>query len=445
MSIIKTTVDKVSAETWTEKLLNDWSDGGTAMNIIKTNNVKLFEEKLTVTNAWEWFRLILLIDVDWQLKWLEKTILHGVAIDKQWTKLDTGHQVTVFDLIDNVEGGIRDETRDVIKNLRDIYQILFLRKDVQLALDIINEFEEEKKWIQLNMILSSYVMGPLQTIKPLLHYVVLMERYDLVRGLLAAATTLHNEFDSETFLDGWMNMKDDMGRTVLHITAKQKRESWAKWFVSNYANPLERDDFNKTPFHYALKLPYVEIFWGKIQNEENNHVCLLNELIQEKYEDKETLIWLLNNGANPNEKDAFKTSYMFDGHMTILTQNGGDPSTISPDVDWTLPSIKEWILCGGGGVENYSELVIKTLAESKSSQWICMLLALHCNMEKLAFKWCNLCKQTELTIYFDTILRIRAQTDFMKKYKSCVEKVKNMCNIEYITDNIQHKNESEHL
>ena len=69
------------------------------------------------------------------MRWLEKTILHGVTIDKQWTKLDTGHQVTVFDLVDNVEGGIREETREVIKHLRDIYQILFLRKDVQLALD----------------------------------------------------------------------------------------------------------------------------------------------------------------------------------------------------------------------------------------------------------------------------------------------------------------------
>ena len=125
MSIIKPTVDKVAAQTWTEKILEDWSDGGVAMNIIKNKKEKLFDEKLNIENAWEWFRLILLIDVEWQMRWLEKTILHGVTIDKQWTKLDTGHQVTVFDLIDNVEGGIRDETREVIKHLRDIYHILF--------------------------------------------------------------------------------------------------------------------------------------------------------------------------------------------------------------------------------------------------------------------------------------------------------------------------------
>lgn len=437
MSIIKPNVEKVSAETWIAKILDEWRDGAVAMTIIKNKKDTLFEEKLTVDNAWEWFRLLLLVDVKWQLQWLEKTILHGVTIDKQWTKLDTGHQVTVFDLVDNVEGGIRDETREVIKHLRDIYQILFLRKDVQLALDIINELEEEKQWIQLNMVLSAYVIGPLQTPKPLLHYVVLMERYDLVRGLLSAATTLHNEFKSDTFLKGWMNMKDDMGRTVLHITAKQNRESWSKWFVSNHANPLERDDNNKTPFHYALKLPYVDIFWGKIEKDEE----LLNELIQEGCKDSDTLNWLLINGADPNYKKAFYQAYNYREHMFILTLHGGDPSIIKPTADWSLDAIREWILCGGGGVSNYSELVVKTLAKTKSSEWICMLMALQYNMIDNAVQWCNSCDRDEISTYFNTIMNIKAQTAFMRKYKDSVEKVKNMCNIEYITDNLIVKDE----
>ena len=437
MSIIKPTVDKVAAQTWTEKILEDWSDGGVAMNIIKNKKEKLFDEKLNIENAWEWFRLILLIDVEWQMRWLEKTILHGVTIDKQWTKLDTGHQVTVFDLIDNVEGGIRDETREVIKHLRDIYHILFLRKDVQLALDIINELEEEKQWIKLNMVLSAYVIGPLQTPKPLLHYVVLMERYDLVRGLLAAATTLHKEFESDTFLTGWMNMKDDTGRTVLHITAQQKRESWAKWFVSNHANPLERDDNNKTPFHYALRLPYIDIFWGKIEK----NVDLLNELIQEDCDDQNTLIWLLEHGANPNQIKAFDKAYKTEGNMAILTKYGGDPSIIHPTDEWSSCSVMEWLLCGGGEIKNYSELIIKTLSTEKSSQWICMILSLYYGMIDNAVKWCDLCEENEINDYFDIILNIDPQTEFMVRYKKSIEQVKNMCNIEYKTDIVVTKDE----
>ena len=59
---------------------------------------------------WQWFQMILMTDVPWQLDWLEKCILRGVTIDKTWRALDTGHQVTIFDLVSTVEGGIRQET-----------------------------------------------------------------------------------------------------------------------------------------------------------------------------------------------------------------------------------------------------------------------------------------------------------------------------------------------
>ena len=72
--------------------------------------------------------------------------------------------------------------------------------------------------------LSCYVCGALTSAKPILHYLVTMERYDMVRAMLSSATELHTEFNSDTFLPGWINMKDDEGRTILHITAQQKNE-----------------------------------------------------------------------------------------------------------------------------------------------------------------------------------------------------------------------------
>ena len=59
MSIIKPNVEKVSAETWITKILDEWRDGAVAMTVIKNKKDTLFEEKLTVDNAWEWCRLLL--------------------------------------------------------------------------------------------------------------------------------------------------------------------------------------------------------------------------------------------------------------------------------------------------------------------------------------------------------------------------------------------------
>ena len=88
--------------------------------------------------------------------------------------------------------------------------------------------------------------------------------------------------------------------------------------------------------------------------------------------------------------------------MFILTLHGGDPSIIKPAADWTLDAVREWILCGGGGIPNYSELVVKTLADTKSSEWICMLMALQYSMIDNAVQWCNLCDREEITKYFNS-------------------------------------------
>ena len=116
MSIIKNTPEQVPAQSWLEQIASEWTDYGVANVIIKNKQADQFERRLE-TNAdeiWKWFQLVCLTDVPWQIQWLEKVILKGVAIDRCWTQLGTGHQVTVFDLIETVEGGIRKETRDII-------------------------------------------------------------------------------------------------------------------------------------------------------------------------------------------------------------------------------------------------------------------------------------------------------------------------------------------
>ena len=317
MSILKSMPEQVPSKVWVDNISQDWLDAGLAVTIITNQQLDLFTEKIGRDPEvdWQWFQMILMTDVPWQLDWLEKCILRGVTIDKTWRALDTGHQVTIFDLVTTVEGGIRQETRDILIKIRKIYEILFMRQDVQPALDYLNDLEEGKHWLQLNTILSSYVLGPLNEPKPLLHYVVLMERYDLVRGLLTSATAVQQEYKETDFLKGWINMTDDYGRTILHITAMQRRESWAKWFIANSANPALRDSDNKTAFHYAPGIAYLQLFWDKLEDKSTD---LLTEILEQGVTDLPSLRWLLDNGANPNSEKAFVTASKTPGFISIL-------------------------------------------------------------------------------------------------------------------------------
>ena len=105
----------------------------------------------------ELVRLILMSKVEWQLEWIEIVILKGVPIDKAWKILDTGHHVSIFDLLDQCEGSISNDTKSLLQQLRIIYKIIFLRQDIQPALDILEELVEHKNWISLNIVLSCYV------------------------------------------------------------------------------------------------------------------------------------------------------------------------------------------------------------------------------------------------------------------------------------------------
>jgi len=430
MSLLKPSNDLISSDTWVERIKSEWDDSSTALNIIITNDETLFKEHLKRHNAWEWFRLLIMTDFPKQMQWLEKTVLNGVPVDRHWYQLDTGHQVTVFDLVDTVSGGIRDETRQLLLNIRTLYHILFLRQDVQSALDIVNELRDEKKWIELNVILSMNILGPLHACKPLLHYVVMLERYDLARGLLDAATTLQSEFKSQTFLNGWMNMKNDDGQTVLHITAVQRRESWAKWFISNGANPTVRDSNNKTPFHYAPILPYLDIF-----NNNGFHISdILDELLVDGCSDSSSLEWILKNGGNANTPGCFDASVKKSEHLAILVKGGGDPTCVEPTRSWSPNAITCWLNWGGCNSQGYTDLVIKHLSYHQQPEWICMLLAMNKGHEAEARHWWSKCNEEEREKYYEVIQHIKPTSARMKEYKSLVEKVKNMNTNEYIND-----------
>ena len=424
MSILNPINDKIFYTTLLDEIQEEWTDGSLCHNIIKNQQRELFNEKLNSENAWQWFKLILMTEVPHQMDWLETVLLKGVPIDKPWSISNTGHQVTVFDLIESVEGGINVDTRECIEKIREIYQIIFLRRDIQPALDILNELSEDKKWIQLNFILSCYVIGPLTSPKPLLHYLVTMERYDMVRAMLTSATELHREFQSDTYLSGWINMTDDEGRTVLHITAEQNRDSWAKWFVSNDADPMARDIYNKTPFHYAPKLPYIDVFWQKVDTEST---ALLDELLIGGVDDVKSLKWLLDNGANPNSCGAFKTALKNEGHVTLLVKYGGDPTMVQPDDTVSSDIIVEWLCSGGSGGMNYAEMCIKHLTGNTSAEWICFLIALHNGRVKEASHWWNQ-SNDETKLNFVTLIKnIQPKSSYMKQYKGWLDKT-----VEYV-------------
>lgn len=423
MSILNQNSYNIYHESLVEEIRENWAEGALAYTIINNAQESLFKEKLTSANGWNWFRLILMIDVEHQMEWLEIVLLKGVPIDKPWKILSSGHQITIFDLIDQVQGGIRQETRNIIEKIKCIYQILFLRQDVQPALDILNDLEETEDWMALNFVLSCYIIGPMKEPKPMLHYIVSMERYDLVRGMLHSATELHHKFDSETFLPGWINMKDNEGRTVLHITAKQQKISWVKWFVSNYANPLIKDVYDKTAFNYAPKLEYLQLFWEKCEDKPTH---VLNNLLVQGVKDVETLEWVLQNGANPNTEGAFQTASKYPGYIQKLVEYGGDPTVVYPNNDWDKDVIFEWICNGGSGSPNYVDMCLKHATGKKSAEWICFLISMHNKDGEVALFWWTHCNEQNKINYIEMIENIIPKSSYMKEYKKTLENYKNM-------------------
>ena len=421
MSLLKSSNNSTSSTVWLNRIKDDWEDCERAVEIINSSEEGVFLEHLTEKNAWNWFRTILMVDFSQQLQWVEKTILKGVAIDDTWHKIDNGHQVTVFDVLHSTVGGIREETRQTLGYIQNIYTILFLRKEVQPALDILIDLEEEKYWIRLNVILSTHVLGPLQNTRPLLHYAVLMERYDLVRGLLNSATALQREFNSDTFLKGWMNMIDEEGRTVLHLTAIQKRESWSKWFVSNEADTSLLDIYGKSASHYAPIYPYISTFHTNTRS----GVKILNDILLNGVSDLDTLKFILKSGGRVYESNVLIKYLKHPLCYAELMQKGTDPCLIQPDNTWTTGEIKMWLKSNGVCNEGYESLLMEH-CDDKSAVWICFLCCLKYRLINKASVWWNLSTVEEQEEFVCKINNIESKTDLKLNYKEDFEKVRNL-------------------
>ena len=191
MSFLKDDSPKIDTTTWLENIVSEWTDGSLALNIIQNRNKTQFINHINAGNNWMWFRVLMLSKVTFQLEWLEEIVKTGLPIDKSWVKMDTGQEITIFDINDSIEGGFEEKTKNLISDIYIIYEVLFLKKPVQTVIDIITEYCDEQRWPELTIILMSHIYGPLNKIYPLFHYTVLLERYDILRSLLTAATTLH--------------------------------------------------------------------------------------------------------------------------------------------------------------------------------------------------------------------------------------------------------------
>lgn len=214
-------------------------------------------------------------------------------------------------------------------------------------------------------------------------------------------------------------MTDDDGRTILHITAMQRRESWAKWFIANSANPSLRDSDNKTAFHYAPDIKYLQLFWDKLEEKSTD---LLTEILELGVTDVATLRWLLENGANPNSEKAFVTASATSGFISILVEYGGDPTVFLPREE----SMAEWLSIGGSGGTNYEEMVVKHLTGRKSARWICFLISLQNGFLEQAKGWWQACDEDQRNQYQQLITNIEPVNAYMKQYKQWLEKVTNM-------------------
>ncbi len=423
MSILKPETDTIMCDIYLDRIKTEWDGSSVAINIIETLDEDAYAANLTRLNAWDWFRLILMIDFSEQLSWLEKTILHGIPIDGTWYQPATGHQATVFDIINNLDGGVRSETRSLLEDLNTAYRILFLRRDVQPVLDILESMGENKQWISLNILLSMYVNGPLQKPRPFLHYIVTMGRYDMARGCMSSAQDLQEAFKSKTFLDGWMNMKNEEGQTVIHLTAIGKRESWARWFVSNSANTLLRDSFYKTPYHYAPCLPYLEIFNTTGQHNSD----IMSELLEGEIPDLSSLKWILDHGGDPNSAGAFE--HTSPEQMKLLVLRGGDPSVIKPCTSWSRDKINVWLSHGGICTDGFAELLC---GSNESPVWICMLICLNNDQIQKAHEWSKQDLSDHIVEYSTIVKDIIPISNKMSHHKQNVEKLANMCAGEYI-------------
>ena len=132
-------------------------------------------------------------------------------------------------------------------------ETLFLKKQVQPIIDIFTDYSEEQKWTELTILLMTHVYGPMNEVYPIFHYMVLMDRYDILRVFLNGATTLHKTIIKKhanvNFQRSWVNLRGHDGSSILHLVCKQNKPTWINYFLSVDANPQLLNFDEMTPFH----------------------------------------------------------------------------------------------------------------------------------------------------------------------------------------------------
>ena len=256
MSLLREPTTRINPDTWADKISSECINGSLYQRIIKNNNKKLFMSHLNENSAWDIFRLLLLSPIDpmQQLEWFEYIILNTkMPIDKIWVQMNTGKKVTIFDLDELLENGLNEIISNLINNIEKKYETMFLRKKVQSALDIIEDLQNSNQNIELRIIVSCYIEGPLNTVYPIYHYMVLLNRYDLFRIMLQTVNDLDGADTKLKIKKKWINLKGHEDKTILHHVCSQEKQTWIKYVVSAGGNPLCNDINKITPFHIDKK------------------------------------------------------------------------------------------------------------------------------------------------------------------------------------------------
>jgi hypothetical protein len=440
MSFLKDDSPKIDTTTWLENIVSDWSDGPLAVNIIQNCNKTQFKNHINAGNNWMWFRVLMLSKVTFQLEWLEEIVKTGLPIDRSWVKMDTGQEITIFDINDSIEGGFEEKTKNLISDIFIIYEALFLKKPVQTVIDIITDYCEEQRWSELTIILMSHVYGPLNKIYPLFHYTVLLERYDILRALLTAATTLHKvihkKHETINFQKSWVNLRGNDGGSILHLICEKNKPTWISYFLSIDANPLLTDFNGSTPFHVNTSQNKITILYNTLDvNEQDNwklkymHYFMLYAI---QKNDPTLLNWLLEKGGDPNTEDlvliCLKNEY--NKCLKVLLDFGADPNFINTS-NITLKESEEHI--EGGGILFYNDINM-LLHEKYNPIELCIISltykidANEHRIKPILIKYINALedKQTILE-FFNAIMNIKSITTITSQIQSMVENVIHMC------------------
>ena len=440
MSFLKDDTPKIDATTWLDTITSEWPDGSLALNIIQNQSKSQFINHLNAANNWNWFRILMLSKISFKMEWLEEIIKTGLPIDKPWIAMDTGKQITIFDINDTIDGGFNENVKHLFEDIFIVYETLFLKKQIQPIIDIFTDYSEDNKWSELTILLMTHVYGPLNEIRPLYHYMVLMDRYDILRVFLTGATTLHKAIKKKhtniNFQKSWVNLRGHGGGTILHMVCGQNKPTWINYFLSVDADPLIKDFDDMTPFHIKTNETKISSLYnslnGEMQqrwNENNMHYFLLYAI---QKDDHKLLDWLLVKGGDPNTDDlvliCLKNDYV--DCLKVLIKHGADPNHIK---SINISLVETYIHLDSGGVL-FKNNIIGLLHGKYNPTELCIISTIYNtrlieNEKKdIVCKYLGMIENKAVILeFFTKILNIKTVTEVSRKIQQNVKNVIHMC------------------